>query len=124
MNQLYALVVKRISFFPPKEKFPVRVWTSAPFQTKVSSSSLPAGRISAKNKIPPRSHDLLALAALLQEEFPEKQMKIIDELHDVSVPLRYPDDLDEALEAYTYDEVKRIGENTQELIEWLKQKLN
>jgi len=66
----------------------------------------------------------LALAALLQEEFPEKQMKIIDELHDVSVPLRYPDDLDEALEAYTYDEVKRIGENTQELIEWLKQKLN
>ena len=73
---------------------------------------------------PPRTHDLLELAALLSEKLPFPQQKILDELHDVSVPLRYPDDLDEALAAYTDEEVKRIGLETEELLKWLKQKLN
>jgi len=72
---------------------------------------------------PPRTHDLLELAGLLGF-IPPAQRLILDELHDVSVPLRYPDDLDEALEAYTYEEVKRIGEETEKLLQWLKLKLN
>jgi HEPN domain-containing protein len=72
----------------------------------------------------PKSHDLLELLGLWKQKVPEAQRKIIDELHDISVPLRYPDDLDEAIQAYTYEEVKRISEETQTLLKWLKQELN
>lgn len=77
-----------------------------------------------RNKNPPRTHDLLRLIAELSEPVPPTPLRILDELHDVSVPLRYPDDLDEALEAYTYEEVKRIGLETEELLQWLRQKMN
>ena len=70
------------------------------------------------------SRSLLELAALLPKELPSTQQRILDELHDVNVPLRYPDDLDEALAAYTYEEVTRIGKETEELLKWLKQTLN
>jgi len=73
---------------------------------------------------PPRTHDLIELATLLKKPLPADQLKILDELHDVSVPLRYPDDLDEALEAYTDNEVGRIGEEAEKLIQWLKQELS
>ena len=72
---------------------------------------------------PSKTHDLLELAACLTKPIPAEQVRILDELHDISVPLRYPDDLDEALESYTYDEVKRIAHDTEELLQWLKQKL-
>jgi HEPN domain-containing protein len=74
--------------------------------------------------VPPKTHDLLELLSASKETFPAEQMKILDELHDISVPLRYPDDLDEALESYTYDEVSRINREVEELLSWLKQKLN
>lgn len=75
-------------------------------------------------KAPPRTHDLLELVVVINEKVPPEQIRILDELHDVSVPLRYPDDLDEAIEAYTYDEVKRISHDVEALLLWLKQKLN
>jgi HEPN domain-containing protein len=80
--------------------------------------------VARQGQTPPRTHDLLELAGLLSETLPAPQLKTLDELHDISVPLRYPDDLNEALEAYTYDEVKRIGDDSEGLLKWLKQKLS
>lgn len=77
-----------------------------------------------EGKDPPREHDLLELTGRLKTAIPADKLKIVDALHDVSIPLRYPDDFDEALESYTYEDVKRIGQDTEELLRWLKQKLN
>ena len=71
---------------------------------------------------PPKTHDLLELAALGKIPADAPQRRILDEVHDVSVPLRYPDNLDEALEAYTYEEVERIGKETEAFIQWLKRR--
>ncbi len=49
-------------------------------------------------KNPPKTHDLIELAGLV-EAIPPTQRHVLEELHDVRVPLRYPDDFDEALEA-------------------------
>jgi hypothetical protein len=72
---------------------------------------------------PPKTHDLLELAALGNVPADTPQCETLNEVHDVSVPLRYPDNLDEALEAYSYEEVQRIGKRTEEFLQWLKQKL-
>src|SRR5271166_3436245 len=48
---------------------------------------------------PPRDHDLLKLCSKLKWPLPPEQKKIIDELRDVSVPLRYPDDFFDTFES-------------------------
>lgn len=73
---------------------------------------------------PPREHDLLKLSNRLKFPLPPLQKQITGELHDVSVPLRYPDDFVETVESYREEEAQRIYRETQELLQWLGQHLS
>ncbi len=72
----------------------------------------------------PRSHDLLELASLVKPSITGEHALLLADLHDVSVPLRYPDDLAEALEAYSYERVLALHQRTKGFMEWSKTKMN
>jgi HEPN domain-containing protein len=72
---------------------------------------------------PPKSHDLIYLSNKMNLTVPDKYQILIDKLNDLSVPARYPDELDKLLNQY---DKKRVGElliETKEVLTWLTTQL-
>ncbi len=69
----------------------------------------------------PRSHLLIGLASMIDREIPDDLMLLINELNDVSVLARYPDDIEELRASLTALEIEAYLRKTKELFEWLQQ---
>jgi HEPN domain-containing protein len=69
----------------------------------------------------PRSHLLVGLASMIDREIPDNLMLLINELNDVSVLARYPDDIEELRASLTALEIEAYLGKTKELFEWLQQ---
>ncbi len=74
-------------------------------------------------KVPPKTHNLLYFVESI------KLVGLSDEMYDfvftlnrVSVPTRYPDDLDKLLKEYNLEKAKETIEKSKELLKWLKEK--
>ena len=79
----------------------------------------------AKNlkKDPPKVHNLNYLCEKIELELEKKMQDFIDNLNDLSVPTRYPDEMERLLKDYKKGATEKVLEKTKELLSWLKQML-
>ncbi len=74
-------------------------------------------------KDPPKTHDLNFLTRKISLRLPEKHQIFLDNLNDLSVPTRYPDQIENLLKQFKKEKVKEVLESTKELLGWLNEKL-
>lgn len=72
-------------------------------------------------KLPIKTHDLIYLVKTSDLQLPEKFLDFIGKINTASIPTRYPDDLQKSLKEYPKSVAKEYLEQTEEIIEWLKQ---
>lgn len=72
---------------------------------------------------PPKIHDLIYLVKKVQLELPHKHQECIKNLNELSVPTRYPEELEKLLEQYTKERTENLLNQTKELFQWLKERL-
>ncbi len=69
---------------------------------------------------PPRTHNLVALAAEAVPELSDERMFFIARISQTSVPTRYPERLSELQSIFDRSSVETILQTTKETIRWLK----
>jgi HEPN domain-containing protein len=69
---------------------------------------------------PPRTHNLVSLAAEAVPEIDSKRMLFIARISQASVPTRYPEKLAELQAQFDRARVETILQTTKETIQWLK----
>lgn len=74
-------------------------------------------------KDPPKIHDLIYLLKKIELELPCRHQDFLKTLNEVSVPTRYPDELEKLLKEYRQEEAQKLLNQTKELLLWLKGKL-
>lgn len=74
-------------------------------------------------KNPSKTHSLVYLAQSLHLDLPEKIKDFLEILDSVSVPTRYPEELEKLIKEYTENKAKNILDESRETSRWLKQKL-
>ena len=74
-------------------------------------------------KDPSKTHDLIFIAEKTGLDFPEAFHHFLNDLNDVSVPTRYPDELEKLLKQYDKKRVEGIFAGTKDFLTWLKKKL-
>jgi len=72
------------------------------------------------NEVPPKIHNLLYLVEKIKLNLPDDLYKTVAILNDLSVPTRYPDDLEKMVKNYYKEKTKELLENCKEVLEWLK----
>jgi len=72
---------------------------------------------------PPKTHDLIYLSETTNLNLTEDYTKFLDSLNDLSVPTRYPDELEKLIVQYDRKRTKIIINQTKELLQCLKEKL-
>ena len=74
-------------------------------------------------EIPLKSHNLLYLVEKIELKLPKDLYDFIFNLNRVSIPTRYPDDLQRMLKDYNEIKVKEILAKSKEVLEWIKSRL-
>lgn len=74
-------------------------------------------------KNPSKTHSLVYLAQSIQLDLPEQTKEFLEILDDVSVPTRYPEELEKLIKEYSKDRTKNILDNSRKALRWLKQEL-
>ncbi len=72
---------------------------------------------------PSKIHNLNYFCEKIDLQPPEEIQIFIDKLNSLSVPTRYPDELDKLMKDYKKDLTKNIVDHAKELLLWLKKKL-
>lgn len=74
-------------------------------------------------KDPPKIHNLNYFCELVEIVLEKDLQEFIDNLNDLSVPTRYPDELDKLLKDYKKEDTFKVLEKTKELLLCLKKML-
>ena len=72
-------------------------------------------------KLPPRTHNLIDLAQRAQVVLSQEQQDFLGKLNNISVVVRYPDDLAAIVTQYPEAIAQDYLERTKELILWVRQ---
>lgn len=72
------------------------------------------------NEVPPKIHNLLYLVEKMGLNLPEDLYKTVSILNDLSVPTRYPDDLEKMFKNYSKERTGELLKNCKEVLTWLK----
>lgn len=67
-----------------------------------------------------KSHDLIFLLDKIEADIPEKHADFLEMLNEVSVPTRYPDELDRLVAQYPRKRTAMILEHCREVYTWLQ----
>jgi len=78
------------------------------------------GLIAGHGKTPPKSHDLIFLLDGSGIEVSARHVEFLDMLNDVSVPTRYPDELERLIAQYPKERANSILEHSREVYQCLK----
>lgn len=73
-------------------------------------------------KNPPKVHDLVYLVKKINLEVPSQHEDYLKIINELSVPTRYPDDLNKILKEYTKSKTKNALNKAEDLFLWLKKK--
>ena len=73
-----------------------------------------------KQLMPPKSHNLIYILNQIGVKPPTEQGKFIVKLNEVSIPTRYPENLERLQNLYIEDVVKDILMRGKEIVEWIK----
>ncbi len=68
---------------------------------------------------PPKTHNLLYLIEKMKLKLPEDLHDFISTLNRVSVPTRYPDDLQRILKDYDKKKTKEVLDQSKKVLRWL-----
>ena len=71
-------------------------------------------------KIPPKTHNLIYLSKSIGLEIPEKFLRTLESLNDLSIVTRYPEDMDGLVKAFKKERVAEYLNRTKALLKWLK----
>lgn len=74
-------------------------------------------------EIPPKTHNLVYLVEKIKLLLPENLYDSVFALNRVSVPTRYPDDIQRMLKDYNEERTKKVIESGKEVLQWLKKQL-
>jgi len=74
-------------------------------------------------KSPSKTHSLVYLAQSIYLEFPQQIREFLERLDEVSVPTRYPEELEKLLKEYSKDRTRTIFDKSKEVLEWLRKEL-
>ena len=72
------------------------------------------------NEVPPKTHNLIYLVEKIQPGLPENLYDFIFTLNGLSVPTRYPDDLQKLLKDHNKQKTGKVLEQSKETLKWLK----
>lgn len=75
------------------------------------------------DKTPPKTHNLIYLIEKTHLQPPEGLYDSVFALNRVSIPTRYPDDLERMLKDYNKERTKELIEKGKEVLKWLKTQL-
>jgi len=75
------------------------------------------------NKIPPKTHNLIYLVEKIKIDLSDELYDFIFTLNGVSIPTRYPDEIDRMRKNYNKNKAKALLEKSKEALKWLKAKL-
>lgn len=78
------------------------------------------GIIANRDGLPPRSHDLVFLLEVAALDNNEAYADFVEALNEVSVPTRYPDELDRLVASYPRKRAAGIIVQTREVLTWFK----
>lgn len=96
----------------------------AVFMCHLSIEKALKGLFSAKlKKVPPKTHNLIYLVEKIGLELPPELYDSVFTLNRVSVPTRYPDDLERILADYDEGKTKQMLEEGKEVLEWIRRRL-
>jgi HEPN domain-containing protein len=74
-------------------------------------------------KTPPKTHNLRDLMTEANISVPENVSDLIDELSDLSVPMRYPLDFEANSDVYTRDVAEEYFRMTEGSVKWIEKSL-
>jgi HEPN domain-containing protein len=74
-------------------------------------------------KDPPKIHNLNYLCEKIKLRLPENYESFVDNLNNLSVPTRYPDQIEKLVKEYKREKTRKIMHQTKELLLWLKKSL-
>lgn len=72
---------------------------------------------------PPKVHDLIYLVKKTDLTLSPFHQDILKVLNDLSVPTRYPDEIEKLLKQYKKERTEQLLNPTKELLQWLKERL-
>ena len=70
--------------------------------------------------VPPRTHNLIYLIEKTQLQLPPNLLEAVVFLNRLSIPTRYPDDLQRMMKDYDKEKTNEIVEKGKEALQWLK----
>lgn len=70
-----------------------------------------------------KTHDLIYLVKKIELELPSQHRDFLEDLNDLSVPVRYPEKLANLLKQYKKENIKELLKKTRELLLWLKKSI-
>ena len=73
--------------------------------------------------VPPKTHNLIYLVEKIKLDLPDDLYDFIFTLNGLSVPTRYPDDLQRLLKDYTKAKTGKVLGHGKEVLKWLKARL-
>lgn len=71
--------------------------------------------------LPPKSHSLLYLTQKASLQFPDNFQEFVDQLDNVSILTRYPEDLKRLSKEFSKDKVTEVLKISRSILKWLKQ---
>jgi HEPN domain-containing protein len=71
----------------------------------------------------PKLHSLVYLAQAIKIDMPDTIKEFIDNLDEVSVPTRYPDELERLLKEYSEGKTQLVFKKAEEALKWLTERL-
>ncbi|MBI2365111.1 MAG: HEPN domain-containing protein [Deltaproteobacteria bacterium] len=90
------------------------------FMCHLSLEKALKGRYAEKlGKEPPKTHNLLYLLEKMKLTLPEDLFDFISTLNRVSIPTRYPDDLQRILKDYDKKKTKEMLDQSKQVLQWL-----
>jgi HEPN domain-containing protein len=84
---------------------------------------LKAHVVEVTQSMPTKSHDLILLVKKSGLDIPGSHLEFLGKINNASIPTRYPEDLQRALDEYPKEIVRDYLRQTKEIAEWLKQAL-
>ena len=88
--------------------------------SSVSREAIKSSLRSCFKKIPPKTHNLIYLSKSIGSEIPEKFLRTLESLNDLSIVTRYPEDMDGLVKAFKKERVAEYLNRTKALLKWLK----
>lgn len=70
------------------------------------------------NKTPPKTHNLIYLIEFINIDIPENHYDVIFTLNRISVPARYPDNLQTILKEFNKSKTIEVIEQSKEVLKW------